>query len=367
MGLAYDRYLAVCITANNGWFEWTDQLDMIGEGAESSFVAHKPKSILPSAPFTSQPWQCFQEKVGANSLGGGVLRPVKPPALPEKGYVVCAVSPDGIKALLKSKHKLELYQPLLEWVCSEDHFGKIRIIAHGIWTEGTLASHQSPKSEALDQIEVNLVADFLYVCGLRSAASESTGRDVKNWFHSQLPAAFSKAEVPGIRTIQLDLCEGGEYIHQTFVQTLSKLNVHGIKVTASKKEVVAFPNREEIVRQAGEKAQKELKKKEPEIKAQDRKLWNQNMLNAYGDFVKKERAKIDSQFMMRYNAVMTNPRATLDETTFFKLYEDLIYWVKLVALMAMYNGGVPGQWGFINTMGKWEKLSKSAEKASLTT
>jgi hypothetical protein len=173
--------------------------------------------------------------------------------------------------------------------------------------------------------------------------------------------------VPGIRTIQLDLCEGGEYIHHTFVKTLSKLNVHGIKVTASKKSVVAFPNREEMVRQAKAKAQKWMEEVKPQIKARDRKGWNQDMLKTYGDFVNRERTTIDSQFMMRFNAVRTNPHATLDDTTFFKLYEDLIYWVKLVGLIAMYNGGVPGQWGWINAMGKWQKLSKSEEKVSLTT
>jgi hypothetical protein len=104
MGVDYDRYLDVCITANNGWFQFVDQLDVRMSSRERHFSTTDSFGSV----------QCFKPPKPTQKTGGAKLFPAPPTKLPEKGYVACAVSPNGAVEVVNDKRNIEVYKPLLE-------------------------------------------------------------------------------------------------------------------------------------------------------------------------------------------------------------------------------------------------------------
>jgi hypothetical protein len=227
------------------------------------------------------------------------------------------------------------------------------------------------ESGVMDGVDMVSLALFLCTCGLsapRAAYLSNVG--------------LVSAEPWGVRTIQLDVCEGaaegkskkgGDTLLEIFRKKLSSKDIHGIKVTASKVKVNNCPSPNLIKVRAKYFADRATEAKKSEWmknKNVDGKTPAENLVECFEKFVAKERknkhGKEFQTIVTRFDSIRTNRDAPLDDVC--ALYHELFRFEQEYTNRTTYAGGVPGQWGWINPdTGKWQKVHKDDQKVSVTT
>jgi hypothetical protein len=363
MGTRYDRCLVLGLTADNGWFDFASQMDDRAANAGAKFGA--------DSGFTGV--ECYRPKL--TDICGGIVTPEEPSLpLPDKGVIASVISCSDVIAgdqqFLNSR-----YRPLLAWVSDRDHFGKIRIVAHGAAASSSLMMHSSADRSAdarKSYVKPKEVVAFLCANGLTSGGDLSPRLEKKQGTAGNRPGH----EPGGLRTIQLDICSGaeaktndGRSALEKFTASMTERGFKGIRVTASSQPVYCCPGKDQIAVIIKGMAQGIVDNLRAPLSQRTAKDRLEFLLKLHGTLNQSARAALSDGTTRRLGELAKSssedsaglePQDALDLT--FKLFEAQ----NLDEYRTKYSAGQAGQWGTQDKSGKFHRLAKAPEKISMT-